>query len=72
MDRHEHVQHEHTKLPKIFVNNFIGGIAWGLGASVGVSLLLALSGFVLSKINLIPVVGNFIAQLSMYLEQVKH
>lgn len=43
---------------QMIVNNFIGGIFWGLGATVGVSIILAILGLILSKINLIPFIGD--------------
>lgn len=53
----------HKPLHKIFINNFVGGIAWGLGATVGAGILLAIFGFLLSKINLIPVIGGFASDI---------
>lgn len=45
----------------IIVNNFIGGISWGLGATIGLAIILAILGFVVSKIDLVPVIGNAIS-----------
>jgi len=67
MEKHEEVVHGHKSMFQIFITNFVGGIAWGLGASVGVSILVALSGFLLTKINLIPIIGDFINNLNFYL-----
>ena len=53
----------HEKLGIILKNNFIGGIAWGLGATIGASIVVALLGLILKNINLIPVVGNFVSQI---------
>lgn len=66
MEKHEHI---HKTRAQIFFNNFLGGIAWGLGATVGVSIFFAIFGFVLSKINLIPVVGNFVSGVLSYILQ---
>ncbi len=66
MDKHEHV---HSKWHTIFVNNFIGGIAWGLGATVGLSIVVAILGFILSKTNLIPFVGTFVAEVMQFVAQ---
>lgn len=51
---------------KIFVNNFIGGIAWGIGATIGLAIFLGVSGFLMSKVNLIPVVGTFVSDTYNY------
>jgi len=48
---------------EIFFNNFIGGIAWGLGATFGVSLIVAILGFIATQANLVPVVGSFVSEI---------
>lgn len=58
MERYEQVE---KKRKIIFFDNFIGGIAWGIGATVGLALVVTLLGFILKNINLIPFVGNFVA-----------
>jgi hypothetical protein len=66
MEKHEHIHK--TKL-EIFFNNFLGGIAWGLGATVGVSIFFAIFAFILNKVNLIPVVGDFVSNIARYVLQ---
>lgn len=66
MENHEHI---HKTKKEIFFNNFLGGIAWGLGATVGVSIFFAVLAFLVSKINLIPVVGNFVTGVIGYILQ---
>lgn len=56
----------HKSRREIFVNNFLGGIAWGLGATVGASIVLAIFVFILSKINFVPFVGNFASSVVNY------
>jgi hypothetical protein len=63
MERHEEI---HKSRKHIFLNNFLGGIAWGLGATVGVSIFFAVLAFILSKINLIPYVGEFVSNIATY------
>ena len=47
----------------IFATNFLGGIAWGLGATVGLAVILTLLGLFINKLNLVPIVGSFLADL---------
>lgn len=47
----------------IIINNFIGGIAWALGATVGISLIFALLALISHTINFIPIVGSFVSQI---------
>ncbi len=48
---------------QIILNNFLGGIAWGLGATIGLAVFLAVVGFVVSKIDWVPIVGNLFSQI---------
>lgn len=54
---------------QIIVNNFIGGISWGLGATVGLAIVLAILGFVLGKVDFVPIIGDFTARVSVYTSQ---
>lgn len=48
---------------KILFYNFLGGVAWSLGTLVGLSIILAIVGFVLSRIDLIPIIGSWVAEI---------
>lgn len=48
---------------QIIVNNFLGGISWGLGTTIGLSIFLVVTGIVLSRINLIPIIGDWLSQI---------
>lgn len=54
---------------QIIINNFLGGISWGLGATIGVSVVLAILGIITSKIDLIPFIGSFISQILDFILQ---
>jgi hypothetical protein len=49
--------------------NFLGGIAWGLGATFGVSFVIAFFGLILKQINLVPTVGTFASQVTTFVLQ---
>lgn len=53
-------------LKDIAINNFVGGIMWGLGATIGLSLLLAIIGFVVGQIDWIPIIGDFVTKTNSY------
>lgn len=59
----------HRNRKKMIIDNFLGGIFWALGATIGVSIILALLGFILAKINLIPVVGEFVSEITTFVLQ---
>jgi len=54
-----------TKLSKgeIVINNFIGGLFWALGATVGLALIFTILAFIAKNINLVPVIGSFVSQI---------
>ena len=66
MEKYEGVKRH---LKNIIFNNFVGGIAWGLGATVGVSIVIAILSLILRKINLIPFIGDFVSQITNYVLQ---
>lgn len=60
MEKHEGL---HRNKREIFVNNFIGGIAWALGATVGLAIIFMFLGIIVKNINLVPYVGSFVADV---------
>lgn len=48
---------------EIFLNNFLGGVAWSLGTLVGAVIIVGIIGFLLSKVNLVPLIGSWLAQI---------
>lgn len=48
---------------RIFVANFVGGIGWIAGATIGFSVLAYVLGLVLSWLKVTPFLGNWLAEL---------
>jgi hypothetical protein len=55
-------------MKKIIFNNFIGGIFWALGATVGLSIILTLLGFFVRNLDLVPVVGSFVSSVIEFIQ----
>jgi cytochrome bd-type quinol oxidase subunit 1 len=63
----QHYNRVNSSVKKILVNNFIGGIAWGLGVTIGLAVVFTILGFIGTSIDLIPVVGTFVSDLIEYI-----
>jgi hypothetical protein len=48
---------------EIMLNNFIGGLSWALGATVGISLIFTILTMIARYIDFIPIFGTFISDL---------
>lgn len=55
--------YQDKKLRKIFLDHVVGGIGWGIGATIGLSLFLILVSAILNILGGLPVIGDFFAQL---------
>lgn len=65
----EPVEKVHRSLHKMLLNNFLGGIAWGFGATIGLSIVLAILTLILKEINLVPIVGGFMSDVLQFMAQ---
>jgi len=64
MERYEQVD---KKRKTILIDNFIGGIGWALGATVGLSIIVGLFTLILKNTNVIPFIGNFVAGIIQFI-----
>lgn len=60
---------EHPK--KIFLYSFLLGIARGVGFAIGVSIVFAFIIWLLSKMTVIPFLGDWISTLLNYVETIR-
>lgn len=51
---------------KMILDNFLGGISWSVGVWVGTTFIIALLVFFFSKIDFIPVIGDFVGKVMGY------
>jgi len=45
---------------KIFVDNLIGGLAWGVGSIIGATIIVGIFGFLIARFRQIPLVGDVV------------
>jgi hypothetical protein len=43
--------------------NFVGGMAWALGATVGLSLIIWGLTVIAQNVNFVPIVGDFVSKI---------
>lgn len=65
----EPIERIHRPLKKMLWQNFLGGIIWSLGVTVGLTLVAAILGFALSRINLVPIIGDFVSGVTEFVEE---
>ena len=53
----------HLSPRRLMWNNFLGGIAWGFGVVLGGTIIVALVLFLLSKLDTVPLIGDFIGRI---------
>jgi hypothetical protein len=51
---------------KIIFDNFLGGISWSFGVWIGTSIILLLTFLIASKVDFVPIIGNFVAEITKY------
>lgn len=56
----------------ILINNFLGGLAWSLGTTIGLTVVVALLGMLLKNIAVVPIVGQFVIQITDFVSQNSH
>jgi len=63
------VNNVEQSLGKILFRNLLGGIAWGIGVTIGATILLALAGYFISQANYVPIIGGFVADIVEFVEE---
>lgn len=57
-----------ASIGRMMFANFLSGMAWGLGTVIGATFVLAFLIFVLSQLNTVPLIGNYIADILNYIQ----
>lgn len=47
----------------IMLRNFVGGISWAVGITIGFSLLIAILRFLSNNIDVVPIIGTFVSNI---------
>jgi hypothetical protein len=55
----------------LIVDNFLGGIAWGVGSAVGALFLLSLLSYILTKLQYVPFVGEVVKTIGEQIQNTR-
>lgn len=69
MAQHYEKASQKLSFKQILWNNFIAGIAWALGATVGISIIFALMGILSKNVDFIPIIGSFVSDVIDFILQ---
>jgi hypothetical protein len=67
MEKNENIYRSRKKM---MLENFLGGISWSLGVWIGTTFIIAILVFLLSKVDFIPVIGDFVGQVMSHATKV--
>lgn len=59
----EHYKKVERPLKKIIINNFVGGIAWSFGVLIGTGILFGIIVYFIRRIDFVPILGKFLANV---------
>lgn len=65
----EPIERIHRPLKHMLWQNFLGGIAWALGVTIGLTVVVALLGFFLAQLDFLPIIGDFASDLGRLFEK---
>lgn len=51
----------HMSRKDVAINNFMGGLFWGIGSILGATLILAISAWIFGTLGIVPLIGRTIS-----------
>jgi hypothetical protein len=57
---------------KRLLDKFLDGLASSIGSWVGTTIVVGILLFIVSKIDFVPIIGNFVAHLIKYIQTVSN
>jgi len=55
---------------RLILRSFVGGLFYGLGATIGLAIVLVIIGYVLQILGVLPVVGEWFRNLNEFIRSV--
>jgi hypothetical protein len=57
---------------RLFLDNLIGGIAWGIGSIIGAILIVTIIGILISRTDKVPILGDVVRVIVNDIEEGKN
>lgn len=54
---------------RVILHSFVGGIAWAAGASIGLTILVAIISYTLKLLGGLPFIGEIVGQIVQYTQE---
>ncbi len=64
MQKYEEVRLKSRK--QMMLDNFLGGLMWALGGTIGLSLFIAVIGLLTKQLHLVPFIGSFVSDITKF------
>lgn len=53
---------------RLIWRSFVGGLFYGLGATIGLAIVLVIIGFILQSLGVLPIIGEWFKDLNRFIE----
>jgi hypothetical protein len=54
---------------RIFLDNLLGGIAWGVGSVIGATIVIGLLSFIFVRMNKVPLIGDIVEKFVLEIHE---
>ncbi len=68
-ERHKFATNKSRK--QIFMDNFIGGLAWGVGSIIGATIIVGVLGLIITGTKEVPLLGDFVKIITQEIQNGK-
>jgi len=58
-----------TPIRKTILHGFVGGIAWAVGASIGLTILVGIISYILRLLGGLPFIGEIVGKIVQYTQE---
>ncbi len=67
MERYQKHELVEKSRKSIMINNFLGGISWGVGIMLGATIVIGIIVIILEQMSWVPIIGDTLLAISEYI-----